>query len=70
MASFESETAGFTRVDATARYRWTLGANRHADFYIVGKNLSNRDMRVHTSFLKDFAPLAGRSVFAGVTMAY
>ncbi len=70
VASFESETAGFTRVDATARYRWTLGANRHADFYIVGKNLTNRDMRVHTSFLKDFAPLAGRSVFAGVTMAY
>ena len=70
VASFETRTAGFTRVDATARYRWALGANRHADFYVVGKNLSNRDMRVHTSFLKDFAPLAGRSVFAGVTMAY
>ncbi len=70
VASFETRTEGFTRVDASLRYRLPYGANRNADFYVVGKNLSNIDMRAHTSFLKDYAPLPGRSVFAGVTAAY
>ena len=70
IAAFETSTPGFTRVDASLRYRWALTANRSADIYLLGKNLSNRDMRVHTSFLKDFAPLPGRSVFVGVTATY
>ena len=45
------------------RYRGAYGANRNADIYLVGKNLNKRDIRVHTSFLKDFAPLPGRSMF-------
>lgn len=69
-AAFETTTAGFTRIDASLRYRWAYAANRSADIYVLGKNLSNRDMRVHTSFLKDFAPLPGRSVFVGVTATY
>ena len=70
IAAFETTTAGFTRIDASLRYRWAYAANRSADIYVLGKNLSNRDMRVHTSFLKDFAPLPGRSVFVGVTATY
>ncbi len=70
VAAFEAPTSGFTRFDASLRYRMVFGANRSADVYLVGKNLSNRDMRVHTSFLKDYAPLAGRSLHAGVTLNY
>ena len=70
IAAFESATPGFTRIDASLRYRWAYAARRSADIYVLGKNLSNRDMRVHTSFLKDFAPLPGRSVFVGVTTTY
>ena len=73
VAAFETTTAGFTRIDASLRYRWAYAANGKpgsADIYVLGKNLSNRDMRVHTSFLKDFAPLPGRSVFVGVTATY
>ena len=67
VAAFETATPGFTRIDASVRYRWSFTANRNADIYVLGKNLSNRDMRVHTSFLKDFAPLPGRSIFVGIT---
>ena len=70
VAAYETSTAGYTRIDASVRYRWTYATNRSADIYLLGKNLSNRDMRVHTSFLKDFAPLPGRSVFVGVTATY
>ncbi len=70
VAAFESETAGYTRLDASVRYRLRSAANRSADLYLLGRNLGNRDMRVHTSFLKDFAPLPGRSLFLGVTAYY
>ena len=73
IAEFETATAGYTRIDASLRYRWTCaphGKPRSGDFYILGKNLTNRDLRMHTSFLKEFAPLPGRSVFAGVTATY
>lgn len=70
IATFETATPGYTRIDASVRYRWAYAANRSADLYLLGKNLSNRDMRVHTSFLKGFAPLPGRSVFVGLTASY
>ncbi len=70
VAAFETTTPGFTRIDASVRYRLTNANNRNVDLYLLGKNLSNRDMRIHTSFLKDFAPLPGRSVFVGITTTY
>jgi iron complex outermembrane recepter protein len=70
IAAYETSTPGFTRIDASLRYRWAYTANASADIYLLGKNLSNRDMRVHTSFLKDFAPLAGRSFYVGVSATY
>jgi iron complex outermembrane receptor protein len=36
------------------------------NFFLQGKNLLDEEMRVHTSFLKDFAPLAGRALVAGL----
>jgi iron complex outermembrane recepter protein len=70
VASFETSTAGFTRIDASLRYRWAYSTQQNADLYLLGKNLSNRDLRAHTSFLKDVAPLPGRSVFVGLSVAY
>ena len=70
IAAFETSTPGYTRADASVRYRWSYASNRSADIYLLGKNLSNRDTRIHTSFLKDFAPLPGRSFFVGITATY
>lgn len=70
VASFETSTPGYTRVDASLRYRMTFANSRSAEFYVLGRNLTNRDIRVHTSFLKDFAPMPGRSLFLGVTTTY
>ncbi len=70
VASFETSTPAYTRVDASIRYRMAFANNRSAELYILGRNLTNRDIRVHTSFLKDFAPMPGRSLFLGVTTTY
>ena len=36
------------------------------DFYVKGTNLTDAEARLHTSFLKDIAPLPGRGVLFGV----
>ena len=35
-----------------------------------GRNLTDRDARVHTSFLKDVAPLPGRALSTGVRLTF
>ena len=70
VASFETSTPAYTRMDASVRYRMAFANQRSAEFYVLGRNLTNRDIRVHTSFLKDFSPMPGRSFFLGVTTTY
>ena len=36
----------------------------------VCRNLTDQDIRVHTSYLKDFAPLPGRNLAVGVRVAF
>ena len=63
---FETATPGYTRVDAELSYRLALGANRIATFFVQGRNLTNQDIRLATSYVKDLVPLPGRSVWAGL----
>jgi len=60
-ASLETETDGYTQVDLGVSY--TFGT-QPADLILAlrGTNLLNEEERRHTSFLKDIAPLPGRSV--------
>ncbi len=55
----ETPTAGFTMVNAEFGWRpW--GKDRPLTFTLSANNLFNVDARRHASFLKDYAPLAGR----------
>ncbi len=65
VAALEQATAGYTLLDASVSYRFDLGSQQ-LTAYIKGQNLTDRDVRPHTSFLKDIAPLPGRSVALGV----
>jgi len=38
--------------------------------FLRGSNLTDREARPHPSFLKDLAPLPGRSLTAGVRLAF
>ncbi len=62
----ETATAGYNRVDAGVTYRIKHSGTSTTSLFVQGNNLLNKDIRVHTSFLKDFAPQAGRSIFAGL----
>ena len=57
----ESRTPGYTTVDASAAYRLRFGSTV-LTLLVFGRNLTNEDIRVHTSFLKNLAPPPGRSI--------
>jgi len=70
VAELETSTPGYTRVDAGLEYAMKLPKEQQATFYLRGNNLTNQDMRVHTSFIKDFVPLPGRSIVAGMRFTF
>ena len=64
-ATLETATDGYTLLDASVSYRFNL-STAQLTAYLKGQNLTDEDVRVHTSFLKDSTPLPGRSVAFGV----
>ncbi|MDY6975590.1 MAG: TonB-dependent receptor [Pseudomonadota bacterium] len=65
VASFETTTDGYTLVNASVQYEF---GSQGIDWVVFarGENLTDEEARVHTSFLKDQAPLPGRNVTMGV----
>ena len=65
-AEFETETAGFTLLNA--RVAWTFLETERGGWeaWLDGSNLANQTARLSTSLIKDQAPLAGRSVSIGI----
>jgi iron complex outermembrane recepter protein len=63
-AEFELPTDSYFLLNASMSYRVPV---KSAEFevYVKGTNLTNAEARLHTSFLKDIAPLAGRGVTVG-----
>lgn len=69
VSQFETETEGYTLVNMSMNYvhqtdslDWT--------FFTRLTNITDEEARVHTSFLKDRAPLPGRSLTLGVRATF
>lgn len=61
VAAFETTTPGYTMVNAELNWRpW--GTERPLSFAVSANNLFDVNARRHASFLKDYAPLAGRDI--------
>lgn len=59
VAAFETPTDGYTMVNAELNFRpW--GNDRPLSFALSANNIFDVNARRHASFLKDYAPLAGR----------
>jgi len=65
IASEETKTNGYTLIDASISYDLSIFSHDIA-VYLKGSNLTNTEARVHSSFLKNIAPLPGRSIALGV----
>ncbi|BDX07028.1 hypothetical protein MACH26_25490 [Planctobacterium marinum] len=65
IAAEETETDGYTLVDFNVSYDLPI-LEQDIQLYLKGKNLTDTEARVHTSFLKDIAPRPGRSIAVGI----
>ena len=66
VATLETTTDGYVRLDAGIEYTLKAAPDVTTKLFLRGNNLLNQDMRVATSYIKDFAPLPGRSFTAGL----
>ncbi|MDO6694120.1 TonB-dependent receptor [Aliiglaciecola sp. 3_MG-2023] len=69
IADYETETAGYTLVNAAFNY-YTDVADNELVLFVRGNNLLDKEARVHASFIKDVAPLPGRSVVLGARLHF
>jgi iron complex outermembrane receptor protein len=61
VTDFETETNGFTTVNASIGV-YPIADNRNFSLILSGNNLFDVVARRHASYLKDYAPLAGRDI--------
>jgi len=66
VALLETETSGYTLMNAELSYRFNRGGASFHTLFLQGRNLLDEEMRVHTSFLKDVSLLPGRAIVVGV----
>ena len=62
----ELETDGYTLVNALIAYRLPSSPWFHLEAFAKANNLLNQEIRQHTSFLKDIAPMGERSLLLGL----
>ena len=65
----ETGTDSFVLLGATLSYAFEI-ANVRTTAFLRGVNLTDEEARLHTSFLKDRAPLAGRGVILGLNTEF
>jgi iron complex outermembrane receptor protein len=69
VAEYETPSASYALVSADMSYRFTFD-RAVFDLFLRGTNLTNDEARAHTSFLKDVAPLPGRSLTLGLRAVF
>ena len=65
-AVLETSTSDYTLVNTNISYYIKVARRVGVTVFFQGKNLLNEDIRIHTSYLKDFAPRPGRAFIAGI----
>jgi iron complex outermembrane receptor protein len=69
VAANETASEGYAAIGAQAS--WTMVRGRvNYELFVRGTNLANEEMRSHSSFLKELAPLGGRAVTSGVRLRF
>lgn len=69
VAEFETPTDGYTLVNASVSFK-PFGAENRTTLLLSANNLFDVVARRHASFLKDFAPLAGRDLRATLRVGF
>jgi iron complex outermembrane receptor protein len=65
-APLETSTPGYTKVDGEIAWNVTTDKGRSLIVFLQASNLLDQEIRLHTSYLKDVAPIMGRSFTVGL----
>lgn len=65
VAPFELTTESYELLNAHVRYNLATLGTTSLSLFLRGTNLTDSEARVHTSFIKDLAPLRGRNFLLG-----
>ena len=65
-ADEELSTKAYHMLNLTLEYNLPYAEEKNLSIYLKGLNLTNEEARVHSSFIKDIAPLAGQSLLLGL----
>lgn len=65
----EFPTDNYSFLNADLAYRFGFGSAEW-EVFVIGNNLTNEEGRVHSSFLKDVAPLPGWNVITGIRLSF
>ncbi|MDB6070191.1 MAG: iron complex outerrane recepter protein [Verrucomicrobiales bacterium] len=68
-ADFEEPTDSFFLLNAGLSWQ-VLRGPVEVEIFVRGTNLLNEEARLHTSFLKEIAPMEGRAVMVGMSAAF
>ncbi len=66
VGQFELDTDGYNLVSLYADYHWDVGSNGELKLFIRGDNLTDEEVRSHSTRMKNFAPEPGRSFRVGL----
>ena len=69
IAPFETLTSDYTLVNASIGFK-PIPGNSRISLLLSANNIFDVEARRHSSFLKDFAPLAGRDLRASVRVGF
>ena len=67
---FETDTDGYTRWDAGVDYRFDFYGDTELLTFVKWKNIGDEEIRLSTSFLRNYAPQAGESIEAGIRFSF
>ena len=68
--NFELASKSYTRWDLGADYTFQFNGGHDLMLFARGRNLGDDEIRLSTSFLRGFAPEAGRSLEVGIRLSY
>ena len=69
VSPFETPTKGFTLINASLAFK-PFGTDNGTSIVVSANNIFDVEARRHSSFLKDFAPLAGRDLRVSARIAF
>lgn len=65
-AENELPTSAYQMLNITLEYNLPYAEKKNLSLYLKVLNLTDEEARVHSSFIKDIAPLAGQSILVGI----